>query len=198
MAVTKACIEAGVNGLDVSTEEEQWDYDAEAKKRGILFVPGIGATPGITNVMARKGADYLDEVDDIRINFAAFRCPAPAPGLLYTFLWEFDPATEDRVYYKDSRFHSVGLFEGLKIVNFPGPIGEQETCYIPHPETHTMPNSLKAKAVSVRGCFPSHAMRLAKAMLESSSISGAMGRYGGLLQEHRYPAEHWSADDSPR
>ncbi len=167
MAVTKACIDAGVNGLDVSTEEEQWDYDAEAKEKGIVFVPGIGATPGITNVMARKGADYLDEVDDIQINFAAFRCPAPAPGLLYTFLWEFDPATEDRVYYEDGRFHSVGPFEGLKVVNFPGPIGEQETCYIPHPETQTMPKSLKAKAVSVRGCFPPHAMRLAKAMLES-------------------------------
>jgi saccharopine dehydrogenase-like NADP-dependent oxidoreductase len=53
------------------------------------------------------------------------------------------------------------------MVNFPGPIGEQEVCYIPHPETRTMPKSLGAKAVSVRGCFPPHAMRLAKAMLES-------------------------------
>ena len=171
LSVTKACVEAGVSGLDVSTEEEQWDYDEAAKQKGIVFIPGMGATPGITNAMARRGADQLDEVDDIQINFAAFRCPAPSPGLLITFLWEFHPETEERLYYRDGEFHWTGPFEGLKTVDFPGPIGEQEVCYIPHPETRTMPVSLGAKAVSVRGCFPPHAMRLAKAMLESGLYS---------------------------
>ncbi|NIV30086.1 MAG: hypothetical protein GWN58_11480, partial [Anaerolineae bacterium] len=110
--------------------------------------------------MARRGADQLDEVDEIQINFAAFRCPAPAPGLLITLLWEFHPQTEERLYYRDGEFHWVGPFEGAKMVNFPGPIGEQEVYYIPHPETRTMPQSLGAKAVSVHGCFPPHAMRL--------------------------------------
>ena len=171
MAVTRACVEAGTSGLDVSTEEDQWDYDSAAKDKGIVFIPGVGATPGITNAMARHGADQLDEVDDIQINFAAFRCPAPSPGLLITFLWEFHPKTEARLYYQDGTFHWTGPFEGLKTVSFPGPIGEQEVCYIPHPETRTMPQSLGAKAVSVRGCFPPHAMRLAKAMLESGLYS---------------------------
>jgi lysine 6-dehydrogenase len=167
LAVTKACIEAGVSGLDVSTEEDQWNYGAMAKEKNIVFIPGVGATPGITNAMARRAADQLDEVDEIQINFAAFRCPAPSPGLLITFLWEFHPETESRLYYQDGEFHWVGPFAGLKRVNFPSPIGEQEVCYIPHPETRTMPESLGAKAVSVHGCFPPHAMRLARAMLES-------------------------------
>ncbi len=171
LPVTKACVETGVNGLDVSTEESQWDYDQAAKEKGIVFIPGVGATPGITNAMARAGADQLDQVDEIQINFAAFRCPAPAPGLLITFLWEFHPKTQQRVYYQDGEFHWVGPFEGIKTVYFPGPIGEQEVCYIPHEETQTMPKSLGAKAVSVRGCFPPHAMRLAKAMLESGLYS---------------------------
>ncbi|MEE8391385.1 MAG: saccharopine dehydrogenase NADP-binding domain-containing protein, partial [Anaerolineae bacterium] len=171
LAVTKACVEAGVSGLDVSTEKDQWDYDATAQEKGIVFVPGMGATPGITNAMARRGADQLDEVDEIQINFAAFRCPAPAPGLLITLLWEFHPETESRVYYKDGEFHRVGPFAGAKTMNFPGPIGEQEVYYIPHPETRTMPKSLGAKAVSVHGCFPPHAMRLTKAMLESGLYS---------------------------
>jgi lysine 6-dehydrogenase len=166
LVVTKACVEAGVSGLDVSTEETQWDYDAAAKQKGIIFIPGLGATPGITNAMARRGADCMDQVDEIQINFAAFRCPAPAPGLLTTFIWEFHPQIEGRLYYKDGEFHSVGPFEGTKIVNFPGPIGPQEVCYIPHPETRTMPKSLGARAVSVHGCFPPKAMRLAKAMLD--------------------------------
>ncbi|MGD9144917.1 MAG: saccharopine dehydrogenase NADP-binding domain-containing protein [Anaerolineae bacterium] len=171
LAVTKACVEVGVSGLDVSTEEDQWSYDATAREKGIVFIPGMGATPGITNAMARRGADQLDEVDEIQINFAAFRCPAPSPGLLITFLWEFHPQTESRLYYRDGEFHWVGPFAGLKTVNFPGPIGEQEVCYIPHPETRTMPKSLGARAVSVHGCFPPPAMRLARAMLESGLYS---------------------------
>ncbi|MGD9317379.1 MAG: saccharopine dehydrogenase NADP-binding domain-containing protein, partial [Anaerolineae bacterium] len=117
LAVTKACVEVGVSGLDVSTEEDQWSYDETAREKGIVFIPGMGATPGITNAMARRGADQLDEVDDIQINFAAFRCPAPSPGLLITFLWEFHPKTESRLYYKDGEFHWVGPFAGLKTVN---------------------------------------------------------------------------------
>jgi saccharopine dehydrogenase-like NADP-dependent oxidoreductase len=171
LAVTQACVEAGVSGLDVSTVESQWDYDATAREKGLVFIPGVGATPGITNAMARRGADHLDEVVDIQINFAAFRCPAPAPGLLITFLWEFHPQTDERLYYEDGEFHWAGPFEGLKTVTFPGPIGEQEVCYIPHPETRTMPESLGARSVSVRGCFPPHAMRLARAMLESGLYS---------------------------
>jgi saccharopine dehydrogenase-like NADP-dependent oxidoreductase len=68
LAVTKACVEVGVNGLDVSTEEDQWDFDATAKAKDIIFIPGVGATPGITNVMARSGADQMDEVEEIQIN----------------------------------------------------------------------------------------------------------------------------------
>jgi len=171
LAVTRACVEAGVSGLDVSTEEDQWDYDAVAKEKGIIFVPGVGATPGVTNAMARRGADQLDQVDSVDISFAAFRCPAPAPGLLITFLWEFHPKLKERLYYKDGQYHHVGPFEGLRMMDFGGQIGRQETCYIPHPEVRTMPKSLGAKSVSVRGCFPPHAMRLAKAMLESGLYS---------------------------
>jgi lysine 6-dehydrogenase len=171
LPVTKACVEVGVNGLDVSTEEEQWDFDSTAKATDIIFIPGVGATPGITNVMARNAADQMDDVDEIQINFAAFRCPAPAPGLLITFLYEFHPQTEERVYFENGEFVWVEPFKGLRTVNFPGPIGEQEVCYIPHEETWTMPKSLGTRAVSVRGCFPPHAMRLAKVMLEAGLYS---------------------------
>ncbi|RLD05864.1 MAG: hypothetical protein DRI65_07990, partial [Chloroflexota bacterium] len=32
LIVTKACVEAGVSGLDVSDHEDQWGYDATAKE----------------------------------------------------------------------------------------------------------------------------------------------------------------------
>lgn len=167
LVVTKAAVEAGVNGLDVSTEEDQWDYDAAARAKDIVFIPGVGATPGITNLMAARGASLMDRVDTIDIYFAAFRAPAPAPGLLVTFLWEFDPQTKERTYYKDGVHHPVGPFEGARRARFHDLIGEQEVVIIPHPETRTLPRVFGAREVAVRGCFPPHAMRLAKALLEN-------------------------------
>lgn len=171
LPVTKACVEVGVSGLDVSTEEEQWNYHDAAVNKDIIFIPGVGATPGITNVMARNAVDQMDKVVDIQINFAAFRSPAPAPGLLITLLYEFHPKTEERVYYEDGEFVWVEPFEGMKKAQFHGAIGEQEVCYVPHAETWTLPYSLKPIKASVRGCFPPHAMRLTKTMLESGLYS---------------------------
>jgi saccharopine dehydrogenase-like NADP-dependent oxidoreductase len=180
LPVTKACVEVGVNGLDVSTEEDQWSYDGEARGKDMVFISGVRATPGITNAMAAQAASRMDEVDDIQINFAAFRSPAPAPGLLITFLWEFHPKTESRVYYEDGEFIWTGPFEGLKTIKFPGQIGEQEVCYIPHPETRTMPKSLGAKKVSVRGCFPPQAMKIGRVMLDWGLYSDEKVNIKGL------------------
>ena len=180
LTITKACVEVGVNGLDVATEENQWSYDAIAKEKDMVYIPGVGATPGITNAMARHAVNQMDEVEEIQINFAAFRCPAPAPGLLVTFLWEFDPRTETRFYVKNGERHMVGPFEGIKKVDFKGEIGVQEVCYIPHPETRTMPKSLGVKNVSVHGCFPPEAMNLAKALVDWDLFDKTPFTYKGV------------------
>jgi saccharopine dehydrogenase-like NADP-dependent oxidoreductase len=47
LAVTKACVEVGVNGRDVSTEEDQWSYDAAAKEKDIVFIPGVSCRSNV-------------------------------------------------------------------------------------------------------------------------------------------------------
>lgn len=84
--VTKVAIKAGINGLDVAQEEDQFALDEEVKKAGITYIAGLGATLGITSVLSRYGADRLDTVYKIEIAFAPFGCVAPALGLLYTTL----------------------------------------------------------------------------------------------------------------
>jgi saccharopine dehydrogenase-like NADP-dependent oxidoreductase len=107
--VTKACVEAGVNGLDVATEEDQWSYDAAAKDEDLVYIPGVGATPGITNAMVKHTANQRGQVDEIQISFAAFRCPAPAPGLLV-------PNIQTR-YGADrlDTIESIRIFDGVNL-----------------------------------------------------------------------------------
>jgi lysine 6-dehydrogenase len=165
--VTQAAIKARVNGIDVASTEEQYGLDAKAKKAGITYVAGCGATPGTTNLMAKYGIQKLDLAEEVQIAFAAFRSTAIAPGLLYTTLWEFDPSVEDRIYYKDGRFVRVGPLEGKKIVEFHEQIGKQEVCYVPHEEPRTLSQTFpQLKKIEMRGCFPPDTMDLVKTLVK--------------------------------
>src|SRR5690606_8198905 len=44
--------------------------DAEARDAGVPIVTGLGWTPGLTNLAARRLADQLDQVDRIHIAWA--------------------------------------------------------------------------------------------------------------------------------
>src|SRR5436190_18287516 len=69
LIVTRAAINAGVNYLDLGglfNTPKQLELDEAARVAGITVCLGCGATPGVTNLMARRGADQLDSVDEVR------------------------------------------------------------------------------------------------------------------------------------
>ena len=167
--VTKIAVEEGVSGVDVATEQDQFDLTPKAEETGALFVPGVGATPGTTNLMAAKAAQLLDKVDTIEIFWAAFRCTAPSPGLLHVTIWEFDPNLKERVVYEDGVHKPVPPYSGAKWVEFFPLIGRRETVFVPHSETYTLPEYLppekKPRRVYVRGTWPDETMNLLKVLL---------------------------------
>jgi lysine 6-dehydrogenase len=164
----KAAIEAKVDMLDlISPHEETLALDQDARSAGIRVVGGVGITPGITNILAQLGADRLDEIEQIDIDFAAFRSIAHSPGLLHVILWEFDPATQNRYYYEDNKLVPNPPFSGARVVHFPEPIGTQTTYYVPHGESQTLSKNIKGvKRVYIRGCFPPRAMGLVRALYD--------------------------------
>ncbi len=182
-AVTKACVEAGVNGLDLSSEDPQFALHDEARGRGVVFVPGVGATPGTTNLMVQRAAQKLDRMDEVEVYFAAFRCLAPAPGLLQTTLWEFNPEEEARkeVYFEEGEWHPAPPLSGEKIVRFHPQIGEQKVYYVPHNEANTLPVSYPAlRRAAVRGCFPPHVMELMAALTRGGLLTTKPVQVGQL------------------
>lgn len=185
--VNKACVEAGVNGLDLSSDDPQFELGEQALEKGILFVPGVGATPGITNMMVRRASEILDSMQAVDIFFAAFRCLAPAPGLLQTTLWEFNPEEIDRqeVYYEDGKWHATPPLSGEITVRFHEHIGEQRVYYVPHDEAYTLPRSFPSlKRAAVRGCFPPHVMAIMGALMRAGVLSGRTLKVGN----DQYPA----------
>lgn len=173
LVVNRACVEAGVNGLDLSSLEEQFGMDAAASAKQMIFVPGVGATPGVTNLMVAKAAEQLDRLETVEIAFAAFRSLAPAPGLLTTTLWEFDPeeAARQQAVYEDGAWHYSPPLSGAKRFPFHELIGEQATYFVPHDEVFTLPRSYPSlQRVSVRGCFPPRVMELMSSLLHNGIL----------------------------
>ncbi len=179
--VNQACVEVGVNGLDLSSDDPQFALHDQALAKGMIFVPGVGATPGITNMMVRRAAGQLDRMDEVEVFFAAFRCLAPAPGLLATTLWEFNPEEEDRdeVYFEDGAWRATPPMSGEIAVRFHDQIGVQRVYYVPHDESNTLPHSYPTlRRAAVRGCFPAHVMALMGALMRGGLLSTRPVRFG--------------------
>lgn len=174
LIVNQMCVEVGVNGLDLSSDDPQFAMNEEAAGKEMIFIPGVGATPGITNVLAAKGVSQLDRVDSIQIYFAAFRCLAPAAGLLRTTTWEFNPEEPDReeAYFQDGAWVPAPPLSGEKVVRFHDQIGEQPVYFVPHDEAYSLPASYPTlKHASVRGCFPPHVMNMMRTLKEAGALS---------------------------
>jgi lysine 6-dehydrogenase len=190
--VTRAAIAASVNYLDLGglfNTPRQLELDEEAKRTGVTICLGCGATPGVTNLMAKAAADQLDQVDEVHIAFASFRAIAPSPGLLDTVLDEFSPGSRRFFWQRASgqvgnlngelngklddgpgdypnpeavgEFVEVPAFSGAKQVRFADPVGAVETYYVPHSETHTIHRFINkaVKLVDVRGTWQPEIMQ---------------------------------------
>ncbi len=173
LAVNTACVETGVNGLDLSSEDPQFALHEKALAKDMIFVPGVGATPGITNMCVRRATEQLDEITEVEIFFAAFRNLAPGPGLLATTLWEFVPGEGDRedVYFEDGRWRATPPLSGGIDVRFHDQIGTQRVYYVPHDEAQTLPRSYPSlRRAAVRGCFPPHVMSLMGSLMKGGFL----------------------------
>lgn len=157
LGITEAAIGAKRNMLDLGglyNTPKQLAMDDQARAAGVTILLGCGATPGVTNLMAKRGAEQMDVAEEVHVAFATFRAIAPSPGLLDTVMDEFAPGTK-RFYYQDGEFVEVAPFEGEKRVEFSAPVGAQNTYYVPHSETRTLPLFLGKglRRVDVRGCW---------------------------------------------
>lgn len=150
--MARAAIRARVDYVDICDDwgpiEEVFGLDAEAREAGITLLCGMGWTPGITNVMARAGADELDEVDDIKIYWAG---GAEDAAGLAVVMHVFYAVTGDVPTYQNGSWVKVPASSGKEVVEFAGPLGKVEVFHCGHPEPMTIPRYIKCKTVFLKG-----------------------------------------------
>jgi len=105
-------------------------------------VVGIGSAPGITNLLARLGADRLESVDRIDL-FNGSIVPGgefAVPHAPDTILDEF---TLPAMIFEDGELREVPAGSGAIRYPFPWPLGDLEAVFTLHSELATLPQTIE-------------------------------------------------------
>ncbi len=149
--IMQAALNSGSHYVDTATDEPIWGQllkgeplylDQEFKAAGLTALIGCGATPGITNVLARHACDKLDRVGEIRVR-AGSRTLAEEevvggwdPG------WSPEVALMDfslpSPVFEDGGFVDYPPFSGVETYEFPDPVGSLVVAHHCHEEAPFM------------------------------------------------------------
>ena len=153
--VMEAALAAGAHYVDMGglfhVTRRQLELDARFKAAGRTAVLGMGAAPGIANLLARLGAERLDEVREIHVRVGGMDATryAETPALpvsysLKTILEEF--SMEPAVFTK-GEFRFVPPMSGARPHRFPPPVGLRRPMFTLHSEVATLPLTYREKGV---------------------------------------------------
>lgn len=118
---------------------EQLEHEEEWLASGRTALVNAGSAPGLTNVMAREGADDLDEVESIRIRDYSVVSSDRFVALWSLPVFLLDCATEPTIW-EGGGPKRVPIFTGEEMYDFPPPIGRRGKVYLhAHEEPVTLP-----------------------------------------------------------
>jgi len=180
VTVTRAAIEAGAHLVDLGAYHpetaEQLELDERARTRGCRIVVGCGVAPGLTNVLARRAADRLDEVLAIRFASHITHPMTTSPGIVYT---RFDASVGSSLVLVDGRLEERPSFGEEETVIFPEPYGAQPVHLVPHPEALTLSRTLRVRDVSFKVGYPPEETARIRALLQLGFDSVEPFAFGG-------------------
>jgi lysine 6-dehydrogenase len=155
VGIMKAALTAKVHYCDLGglfhETKKQLKLNAQFKKAGLIALCGIGAAPGVVNVLARAAADEMERVDEIHVAVGNVdRTPGRGPtalGTSYSILTILDEASMPAALFTDGKFTLVEPMTGDDPVDFPAPVGRRRPARTIHSEVATLPLSYKSKGV---------------------------------------------------
>ncbi len=169
--ILEACIKAKKPYIDICDDWKPTldllDMDEKEKTAGITAIIGIGASPGITNLLAVLACSKLDEVDELITAWGFSEGkkgkkpryyvtgkmlkkklgppPEKANAAVEHLLFE---TLEKIPTFKNGKIIEIDALTEAELLQFPG-FKDTYVCHIGHPETVTLPRIIKAKTISL-------------------------------------------------
>lgn len=145
MAIFEACLKArctyvDYGGMGVYTVKQKAMHQAFVEA-GVTAVIGLGADPGMSNVLCRAVADRLDTVEKINLYWTGTRVGPDSPALnpsytISTILAEYANPSQQ---FLDGELKEVPAREGLVTLELPAPFGPTTFMFTQHSEPLTVP-----------------------------------------------------------
>jgi saccharopine dehydrogenase-like NADP-dependent oxidoreductase len=128
---------------------EQFRYHKkfEAKNRAALI--NTGAAPGLTNLLVKRAADALDEVDAIHIRLYE-SSESDDPISQWSPEVSFDEAVSHPRIYRGGKFQLGKKFSELEKFRFADPIGVARVVLAAQDEVATLPHAIKMRELDVK------------------------------------------------
>jgi saccharopine dehydrogenase-like NADP-dependent oxidoreductase len=129
----------------------QLALDRRFRDIGRTALLGMGAAPGITNVLARYAADRLDTVSEIHARVGSLDRtryePKPALALSYSLKTVLEEFSSRPAVFTKGRFAFLDPMSGAAEHRFPPPVGLRRPMHTLHSEVATLPISFRERGV---------------------------------------------------
>ena len=119
----------------------------EEKKRTALI--NAGAAPGLTNLLAKRAAEMLDEVESVQIRLYE-SSESDDPISQWSPEVTFDEAISNPRVYRNGKFRLEKRFAELEKFRFPDPIGNANVVLAAQDEVATIPYLIPLKNMDVK------------------------------------------------
>jgi len=144
--VMRACLAAGSHYLDLGgmfhVTRRQLALGADFEGAGLTAVLGMGAAPGLSNLLAVAASEGMDRIESVDMAFAAVAPDMPEsdvfvpPYSIRTIMQEF---CEPSFQFIDGELRELPALAGRRCIRFPEPIGEVYCVHTLHSEPATLP-----------------------------------------------------------
>jgi len=151
--VARGAIDAGVPYVslcdDFDAAQAVLELDALAKEAGVTVLTGLGWTPGLSNLLARKAAEPFDQVDEMNVAWGSSASDSEGYAVILHTLHIFTGLVPS---FQKGRLVYVPAGSGREAVLFPPPVGRVNCYHLGHPEPVTLPRFLPGvRTVTLKG-----------------------------------------------
>jgi saccharopine dehydrogenase-like NADP-dependent oxidoreductase len=145
MDIFQYCLDCGCpyvdyGGMGVYTVKQKAEHDRWLQQ-GATAVLGLGADPGMSNMICRAVADQLDTIKKINLYWAATSVGEESPVLVppYAVSTVLGEYANNSQQFLEGRLQEVPPMSGDEVIDLPQPWGRTHFIYSQHSEPLTVP-----------------------------------------------------------
>ncbi len=194
--LARCALHAGVPYVSIADDYDAYldvlTLDDEAREKNVKLLTGFGNSPGLTQILARKGYNDVSQTHRINVNWCAGSDESVGPSNLTHLFHIFNGTTLQTINGKETR---VKTGAGKKLVEFPEPIGSNYVYYTGHAESVSLPRNLPGltEVTLHGGVKPDYIVTLVKLLSRLKLLSTHARRVA--LAKFFHKIEGWFASD---